>query len=97
MEDQRETGLEEQIPEWADNEKLDTLEAFRSYLDKRRGELIEALSSERLDTWDPYLNGFSQGMKTGLEIAEDLVWSYMEWVTREVYRPDERSPKYMRR
>lgn len=84
------------LPEWAENDKLDILEAFRSYLEKRRLEITEALSpGMSLETWDPYLNGLSQGMKTGLEIAEDLVLSYIEWVTREVYWPDERSFKYL--
>lgn len=85
----------QKLPEWLDNGKLDILEAFRSYLEKRRIELSEALNPGMgLETWDPYLSGFAQGMKCGLEIAEDLVRSYAEWVTREVYWPDERSLKY---
>jgi hypothetical protein len=91
LDDNERTATIGKIPEWACNEKLDILEAFRQYFGKRRGELNEALSNGMgLDTWDPYLSGFSQGMRSGLEIAEDLVYSYKEWVTREVYWPDER-------
>lgn len=88
----------EKLPEWADNVKLDIIEAFREYLSHRREELSEALNPGMgLETWDPYLNGFAQGMKTGLEIAEDLCISYSEWVMREVHFPDERSFKWMDR
>jgi len=86
----------EKLPEWFDNDRLDTLAAFRSYLRKRSSELTEALTAGvGLDTWDPYLNGFALGMKSGLQVAEDLVYSYAEWVTREVYYPDERSAQFM--
>lgn len=59
--------------------------AFREYLGKRCDELEMALTADSLDTSDPYLNGFSRGAKTGLRIAEDLVFSYSEWVKRGIY------------
>lgn len=82
----------------AQNETLDSLEAFRSYLEKRRLEICEAMSpGVGLETWDPYLSGFAQGMRTGLEIAEDLVYAYSEWIRRGIPYPDEHSPMYAAR
>ena len=96
LEDEQQKTEIEKLPDWADNVKLDILSAFRSYLEKRRVEMSEAMNPGMgLETWDPYLLGFSQGMKSGMEIAEDLIYSYMEWVRREVYWPDERSFQYM--
>ena len=58
--------------EIAECEMMDILGGYREYLEKRRGDLTEALTNGMgLDTWDPYLTGFSQGIKSGLEIAEE--------------------------
>lgn len=68
---------------------MDLLDAFRDYLDNRRGDLRGPLTAGRdLDTWDPYLIGYTRGMLAGLEMASDLALSYSEWVRRDVYYPD---------
>ncbi len=68
---------------------MDLLDAFRDYLDNRRGELKGPLTAGKdLDTWDPYLIGYSRGMLAGLEMASDLALSYSEWVRRDIYYPD---------
>ena len=65
------------------------LDAFRTYLEGRRKEIARALTpGQGLDTWDPFLNGFGQGVQCGLEIAEGLVYSYLEWAARGTHNPD---------
>ena len=87
--------VDEELADRAESEKLDALETFRSYFEKRRLEISEAMDpGARLETWNPYLSGFAQGMKTGLDIAEDLVYAYTELVSRGVPRPDESSAMY---
>jgi len=71
----------------------DDLEAilgnYGDYLDTRRKELEGPLTAGvKLDTWDPYLIGYTSGMRAGLEMASDLVASYREWVRRKIYHPD---------
>lgn len=71
----------------------DDLEAilgnYGNYLDKRRKELEGPLTAGvKLDTWDPYLIGYTTGMRAGLEMASNLVASYSEWVRRKIYHPD---------
>lgn len=59
------------------------------YIDKRRKELDGPLTAGvKLDTWDPYLIGYTTGMRAGLEMASNLVASYSEWVRRKIYHPD---------
>ena len=65
------------------------LSNFQDYLDKRRKELEGPLTAGvKLDTWDPYLIGYTTGMRAGLEMASNLVASYSEWVRRKIYHPD---------
>jgi hypothetical protein len=71
----------------------DDLEAIlvncEDYIDKRRKELEGPLTAGvKLDTWDPYLIGYTTGMRAGLEMASNLVASYSEWVRRKIYHPD---------
>lgn len=73
-----------------DIDDLDALvENIRGYLDSRRRELERPLTSGvYLDTWDPFLNGYSTGMRAGLEMASGLVGSYREWMRRGVFHPE---------
>jgi len=93
MEESNEKALRER--DLIENAWMETLGGYREYLEKRKEDLTEALTNGvGMDTWDPYLTGFSQGMKSGLEVAEDLVFSYYEWLSRDIPRPDKR--EYMK-
>jgi hypothetical protein len=76
----------------------DDLEALllncENYIDQRRKELEGPLTAGvKLDTGDPYLIGYTTGMRAGLEMASNLVGSYQEWVRRKIYHPDAAYPR----
>lgn len=83
----------EQSEQAAQEGAVDALLGFIEYLDKRSDELEGALTCDNLDSWDPCVKGFATGTKTGLRIAQDLLYSYLEWVKRRIYFPDEVGPE----
>jgi hypothetical protein len=72
----------------APDELEEVLDDFRSYLDSRRKELESVLTAgQTLDTDDPYLIGHATGMRVGLEMASDLLHSYLMWARRGIRDP----------
>ena len=74
-----ETESAEKIREWEKTEKVDAIGAFYESLDLRKKELI--LGFDNMQTWDPYLLGFSQGIRTAFEIVEDLIFSWADQIS----------------
>jgi len=58
---------------------IDALSAFSGYLEHRQLEISRAF--DHMETWDPYLIGLSHGMRMGLEIAQDCIASWVEWIS----------------
>ncbi|HEX9907884.1 MAG TPA: hypothetical protein VGB78_05385 [Thermoplasmata archaeon] len=67
----------------------EVLLSFWRYLGNRRAELRRPLTvGEGLDAESQYLLGYSTGVRAGLEMASDLVWSYLDYVRRGINNPD---------
>jgi hypothetical protein len=58
---------------------IDALCAFSGYLEHRQTEICRGL--DNMETWDPYLVGLTRGMQMGLEIAQDCIASWIEWIS----------------
>jgi hypothetical protein len=69
----------------------ETLQAFDEYLRNRIMEFELTMKGNKLVSAEPYYLGLSQGMQTGLRMADDLLHSYLEWTKRGVYWPDRKT------
>jgi hypothetical protein len=74
---------EELLCEWAPKIRYGAMNAFNDYFGKRCEEIAEAFG-HGLDTADDYLNGFAQGMQSGLDIAQGLIYVRMERLIQEM-------------
>lgn len=74
---------EELLCEWAPRLRYGAMNAFNDYFGKRCEEIAEAIG-HGLDTADPYLNGFAQGMQSGLDIAQGLIYVRIERLIQEM-------------
>ena len=74
-----ETESAEKIRESEETEKVDAIGAFYEFLDLRKKELTQSLDD--MQTWDPFLRGFSRSVATGFEIVEDLIFSWAEEIS----------------
>ena len=63
------------------------MNAFNDYFGKRCEEIAETFA-RGMDTADDYLNGFAQGMQSGLDIAQGLIYVRMERLMQEMYPQD---------
>lgn len=64
--------------EWAEPRNV---LGFLRYLERRQAEVGRAVGpGVGLDSPDPFLNGFGQGVRCGLELAAGLAHSYLECV-----------------
>jgi len=93
-EETRAREVEATRPKFSQHDLEAVLDNFVDYLDARRKELEGSLTAGvGFSTWDPYLIGYTTGMRAGLEMASDLVFSYLEWVRREIYHPEPTCPR----
>ena len=74
---------EELLCEWAPRIRYGAMNAFNDYFGKRCEEIAEAFG-HGLDTADDYLNGFAQGVQSGLDIAQGLIYVRMERLMQEM-------------
>jgi hypothetical protein len=66
-------------------EGIGTLDSFQDYLQGRTEEVGRALNpGAGLDSGDPYLNGFGDGVIVGLKLAKGFIFSYMESTRRGI-------------
>lgn len=74
-----ETESAEKIRECEETEKVDAIGAFYEFLELRKKDLI--LGLDNMQTWDEYLLGFSQGMRTAFEIVDHTILSWAEQIS----------------
>ena len=74
---------EELLCEWAPKIRYGAMNGFNDYFGERCEEIAETFG-RGLDTADDYLNGFAQGVQSGLDIAQGLIYVRMERLMQEM-------------